>query len=328
MSTAWWLRGVCVCALSAATIFAALDASAQAFPVKPVRIIVGNGPGTSPDVQIRLVAERLPAEWKQQVLIENLAGASSNIAAERVANAAPDGYTLFYASIGPLTINMHLFSKLNYDIVRDFAFVTQFSKLANVLAVHPSVPAKTARELIDLAKRRPGDLRYGSGGNGTSQHLSAELFRSMTGVQYLHVPYKSSPQMTMDLMGGQLDLAFHQPVVVMPLVLSGRLRALAVTSDNRQAWAPTLPTVAESGLPGFEITVGSGLLAPRKTPVEVVEKLNADLQRILLTPALKEAYARNYMEVTARGTRDFVAWQKSESEKMGALVRASGAKLD
>ena len=328
MSTAWWLRGVYACALSTAAVFSAFEAGAQAFPTKPVRIIVGNGPGTSPDVQIRLVAERLPAEWKQQVLIENIAGASSNIAAESVANAAPDGYTLFYASIGPLTINMHLFSKLNYDIVRDFAFVTQFSKLANVLAVHPSVPAKTARELIDLAKRRPGDLRYGSGGNGTSQHLSAELFRSMTGVQYLHVPYKSSPQMTMDLMGGQLDLAFHQPVVVMPLVLNVRLRALAVTSDNRQAWAPTLPTVAESGLPGFEITVGSGLLAPRKTPADIVEKLNADLQRILLTPALKEAYARNYMEVTARSTRDFAAWQKSESEKMGALVRASGAKLD
>jgi tripartite-type tricarboxylate transporter receptor subunit TctC len=328
MITASWLRRVCVFSLGTAAVVPAFESSAQAFPAKPVRIIVGNGPGTSPDVQIRLVAERLPAEWKQQVLIENLAGASSNIAAERVANATPDGYTLFYASIGPLTINMHLFSKLNYDIVRDFAFITQFSKLANVLAVHPSVPAKTARDLIDLAKRRPGDLRYGSGGNGTSQHLSAELFRSMTGVQYLHVPYKSSPQMTMDLMGGQIDLAFHQPVVVMPLVLSGRLRALAVTSDNRQAWAPTLPTVAESGLPGFEITVGSGLLAPRKTPADIVEKLNADIQRILLSPALKDAYGRNYMEVTARGTRDFVAWQKSESEKMGALVRASGAKLD
>ena len=314
--------------LIAASALAAAGVSAQTYPVKPVRIIVGNGAGTSPDVQIRLVAERLPALWNQQVVVENVAGASSNIAGERVANAAPDGYTLFYASIGPLTINMHLFSKLNYDIARDFAYITQFSKLANVLVVHPSVPVKTVRDLVAVAKQRPGDLRYGSGGNGTSQHLSAEMFRSMTGIQYLHVPYKSSPQMTVDLMGGQLDLTFHQPVVVMPLVKAGRLRAIAVTSDNRQAWAPELPTIAESGVPGFEITVGSGLLAPRRTAVEIVEKLNADMQRVLHTPALKEAYARNYMEVTARGTKDFVAWQKSESEKMGALVRASGAKLD
>lgn len=301
---------------------------AQTFPAKPVRIIVGNGPGTSPDVQMRLVAEKLPGEWKQQVLVENVAGASSNIAAERVAAAAPDGYTLFYASIGPLTINMHLFAKLNYDIARDFAFVTQFSKLANVLVVHPSMPAKTVREFIGIAKKRPGDLRYGSGGNGTSQHLCAEMFRSMTGVQYLHVPYKSSPQMTVDLMAGQLDLAFHQPVVVMPHVLSKRLRAIGVSSDNRQAWAPDLPTIAESGVPGFEMTVGSGLLAPRKTPPEIVEKINADLQRVLNSLAIKEAYARNYMEVTARPPREFAAWQKSESDKMGALVRASGAKLD
>jgi tripartite-type tricarboxylate transporter receptor subunit TctC len=315
-------------AVFAALLLAATMTSAQTFPVKPVRIITGSGPGTSPDVQIRIVAERLPAEWKQQPIIENLPGASSNIAAERVANAAPDGYTLFYASIGPLTINMHLFSKLNYDIVRDFAPITQFSKLANVLVVHPSVPVMTVGELVALAKKRPGDLRYGSGGNGTSQHLCAEMLRSMTGIQYLHVPYKSSPQMTIDVISGQLDLAFHQPVVVIPHAKAGRLRAIAVTSDNRQAWAPELPTVAESGVPGFEITVGSGLLAPRKTPPEIVEKLNADMQRALALPAVKEAYARNYMEVTARGTKDFAVWQKAEIEKMGKLVRASGAKLD
>lgn len=322
------LRDAAACALACTAVVAATHTAAQSFPVKPVRILVGNGPGTSPDVQMRLVAEKLPGEWKQQVVVENVAGASSNIAAERVAAATPDGYTLFYASIGPLTINMHLFSKLNYDIARDFAFVTQFSKLANVLVVHPSVPVKTVREFVTMAKKRPGDLRYGSGGNGTSQHLCAEMFRSMTGIQYLHVPYKSSPQMTVDLMAGQLDLAFHQPVVVMPLVLAKRLRAVGVTSDNRQPWAPDLPTIAESGVPGFEMTVGSGLLAPRKTPPDIVEKINADLQRVLNSPAIKEAYARNYMEVTARPPKEFAAWQKSESDKMGALVKASGAKLD
>lgn len=303
-------------------------AHAQVFPTKPVRIVVGNGPGTSPDVQMRIVAEKLTQEWKQQIVVENVAGASSNIAAERVAAAVPDGYTLFYASIGPLTINMHLFSKLNYDIARDFAFITQFSKLANVLVVHPSLPVKSVGELAALAKKRPGDLRYGSGGNGTSQHLCAEMFRAMTGIQYLHIPYKSSPQMTVDLIAGQIDLAFHQPVVVMPHVLSRRLRPLAVTADNRQAWAPDLPTVAESGFPGYEITVGSGLLAPRKTPPEIVDKINADLQRVLNSAAIKDAYGKNYMEVTARPPKEFVAWQQRESEKMGKLVRASGAKLD
>lgn len=322
------LSHAAMCAFAFVAAAVAPHAGAQSFPAKPVRILVGNGPGTSPDVQMRLVAEKLPGEWKQQVIVENVAGASSNIAAERVAAATPDGYTLFYASIGPLTINMHLFSKLNYDIARDFAFITQFSKLANVLVVHPSMPVKSVREFVAMAKKRPGDLRYGSGGNGTSQHLCAEMFRSMTGIQYLHVPYKSSPQMTVDLMAGQLDLAFHQPVVVMPLVVSKRLRAVGVTSDNRQPWAPDLPTIAESGVPGFEMTVGSGLLAPRKTPPEIVEKINADLQRVLNSPAIKEAYARNYMEVTARPPKDFAAWQKSESDKMGALVRASGAKLD
>lgn len=320
--------GLLRAAVSAAALILSASASAQSYPAKPVRILIGNGPGTSPDVQMRLVAERLPELWKQQVVIENVAGASSNIAAERVASATPDGYTLFYASIGPLTINMHLFSKLNYDIARDFAPVTQFSKLANVLVVHPSVPVKSVGELIALAKKRPGELSYGSGGNGTSQHLCAEMFRSMTGISYLHVPYKSSPQMTVDLMGGQLDLAFHQPVVVFPHAKAGRLRAVAVTSDNRQAWAPELPTVAESGVAGFEMTVGSGLMAPRKTPVEIMEKLNADMQRVLNSPPIKEAYARNFMEVTARGLQDFAAWQKTESEKMGKLVRASGAKLD
>jgi tripartite-type tricarboxylate transporter receptor subunit TctC len=316
---------LCVAAVAG---WAPAVALAQAFPAKPVRVLVGNGPGTSPDVQMRIVAEKLSQEWKQQVVVENVPGASSNIAAERVAAAAPDGYTLFYASIGPLTINMHLFSRLNYDIARDFAFITQFSKLANVLVVHPSLPVKTVGELVALAKKRPGDLRYGSGGNGTSQHLCAEMLRAMTGIQYLHIPYKSRPQMTVDLIAGQIDLAFHQPVVVMPHALSGRLRPLAVTADNRQAWAPDLPTVAESGIPGYEITVGSGLLAPRKTPPEIIERINADLQRVLHSAPVKEAYGKNYMEITARAPKEFAAWQQRESEKMGKLVRASGAKLD
>ncbi len=327
MKPAFERSGALLCVAIAAWT-APVMTHAQTFPAKVVRVLVGNGPGTSPDVQMRIVAEKLSQEWKQQVVVENVPGASSNIAAERVAAAVPDGYTLFYASIGPLTINMHLFAKLNYDIARDFAFVTQFSKLANVLVVHPSLPAKSVGELVALAKKRPGDLRYGSGGNGTSQHLCAEMLRAMTGIQYLHVPYKSSPQMTIDLIAGQLDLAFHQPVVVMPHVLSKRLRPLAVTADNRQAWAPDLPTVAESGIPGYEITVGSGLLAPRKTAPEIVEKLNADLQRVLNSTAIKDAYGKNYMEVTARPPKEFTAWQQRESDKMGKLVRASGAKLD
>jgi tripartite-type tricarboxylate transporter receptor subunit TctC len=327
MKPAFERSGALLCVAIAAWT-APVMTHAQTFPAKVVRVLVGNGPGTSPDVQMRIVAEKLSQEWKHQVVVENVPGASSNIAAERVAAAVPDGYTLFYASIGPLTINMHLFAKLNYDISRDFAFVTQFSKLANVLVVHPSLPVKSVGELVALAKKRPGDLRYGSGGNGTSQHLCAEMLRAMTGIQYLHVPYKSSPQMTIDLIAGQLDLAFHQPVVVMPHVLSKRLRPLAVTADNRQAWAPDLPTVAESGIPGYEITVGSGLLAPRKTAPEIVEKLNADLQRVLNSAAIKDAYGKNYMEVTARPPKEFAAWQQRESDKMGKLVRASGAKLD
>ena len=314
--------------LAVAMVFAQFGAAAQTFPVKPVRVIIGNGPGTSPDIQMRILAEKLAAEWKQQLVIENMPGASGNIAAERVLAAPPDGYTLFYASIGPLAINMHLYSKLSYDIVRDFAPVTQVSRLSNLLLVHPSLPPKSVKELIALARKRPGELRYGSGGNGTSLHLAGEMLKVMAAINILHVPYKTSPQMTTDLIGGHLDLAFHNSPVAMPHVQSGRLRALAVTSDRRQPYAPELPTVAEAGVPGFEITIGGGLVAPRRVPEALIEKINADLQRALHLPEIKDAYTRNYLEITARAPKEFATWQKAEIEKMGKLVRASGAKLD
>jgi tripartite-type tricarboxylate transporter receptor subunit TctC len=269
----------------------------------------------------------MSSQLGQSVVIENRGGAAGHVAGAEVARGAADGHVVVLTTIAHNAAHS-MYANIGYDPAKDLKPVVVIAEAPSVLVVHPSLPVKSVGELVALAKKRPGDLRYGSGGNGTSQHLCAEMLRAMTGIQYLHVPYKSSPQMTIDLIAGQLDLAFHQPVVVMPHVLSKRLRPLAVTADNRQAWAPDLPTVAESGIPGYEITVGSGLLAPRKTAPEIVEKLNADLQRVLNSAAIKDAYGKNYMEVTARPPKEFAAWQQRESEKMGKLVRASGAKLD
>lgn len=314
-----------------AALFAALPAAAQAqapYPAQPVKILVSSSAGGSPDIQLRLVAQKISEARGTVFVIENLPGASGNIAAERVAHAAPDGYTLLYSSAGPIFFNKSLFRKLNYDIERDFEAISQFASTPNILAVHPSQPFRTVQELVAFAKAHPGRLRYGSAGSGSSQHLSMELFKSLAGVDIAHIPYKASSQMTTELVAGQIELAFQNAPLILPHVRSGRLRALAVSTAVRQAFAPEMPTVAESGLAGYEAGGGSGLLAPRGTPRAVVDRLYEDVSRALALPAVREQYAKNGLHPVASSPAEFAAHIKSEIARWAPVIRATGATVD
>ena len=261
-------------------------------------------------------------------VIENLPGAGANIAPERVAKAPADGYTLLMASAGPLYFNPTLYAKLPYDIQRDFEPITQVSNVPNILAVHPSVPINSVKELIDYAKANAGKLRFGTPGSGSSQHLSAELFKKMTGVDMQHVPYKSVAQMTTELVSGQFELSFNNAPLVLPFIKSGRLRALAVTTRTRLALAPDVPTLDESGLAGYEVGGGSGVLAPRGTPAAILKKLETDLRSVLNSAEVREQYAANGLIAVGSSSAEFAAYMKSEIARWAPLIRATGATVD
>jgi tripartite-type tricarboxylate transporter receptor subunit TctC len=299
----------------------------QTYPVKPVRIIVTSGVGSAPDIGARIFSAKLAEIWGQQVLVENVAGAAGNIGAERVAKSPPDGYTLLYATAGPLQFNMSLYEKLGYNIVRDFNPIMQVSRAPNILAVHPSVPVNSVPELIAYAQANPGKLRFGSPGAGSSQHLSGELFRKLTGVDMVHVPYKSSAQMTLELAAGQFELTFQNAPVILPYVKRGQVRALAVTTANRVPFAPELPTVAES-LPGFEIGGRAGLLAPRGTPESIIKKVHADMAMVMAMPTVREHFVASGYVVVASRPEEFAASLTTEINRWAPIIKASGAKAD
>ncbi len=313
------------------TATASLGAVAHAqspWPTQPVKILVSSSAGGSPDIQLRLVTQKITEARGTAFVIENLPGASGNIAAERVARAAPDGYTLLYSSAGPIFFNKSLFRKLNYDIERDFEAISQFAATPNILAVHPSQPFRTVQELIAFAKANPGRLRYGSAGSGSSQHLSMELFKSLTGVNIAHIPYKASSQMTTELAGGEIELAFQNAPLILPHVRSGRLRALAISTAQRQAFAPEMPTVAESGVAGYEAGGGSGLLAPHGTPRAIVDRLFDDVSRALGNPSVREQYAKNGLHPVGSSPAEFAAHIHSEIARWAPVIKATGATVD
>jgi tripartite-type tricarboxylate transporter receptor subunit TctC len=307
---------------------AASQALAQGYPAKPIRLVVSSSAGGSPDLQARLFTQKMSEQHGYAWAIENLPGAGGNLAPDRVAKAPADGYTLLIASFGPLYVNPSLYSKLTYDIVRDFEPITQISFTPNILAVHPSVPLKSVRELVDYAKANPGKLRYGSAGSGSSQHLSGELFKSLAGVDIQHVPYKSSSQMTNELLGGQIELAFQNAPLVLGYVKAGKLRGLAVTTKTRLGAAPELPTLDESGIRGFEMGGGSGLLAPKGTPAPILKKLEADAREALTSPAVREQYSANGLIAVGSSSADFAGNLKSEIARLASLIRATGAKVE
>lgn len=301
--------------------------SGQAYPARPVRFIVPYVPGGGVDFVGRIVAQKLSETWAYPVVVENRPGGGTNIGSELVARSAPDGYTLLIGGV-PNTANMTLFKKVPYDVVRDFAPVTRMTTAPNLLVVHPSVPAKSVKELIALAKSRRGELTYASAGIGSSNHLSGELFRIMAGVDILHVPYKGGGAAVTDLLAGQVSMYFSTTPSSMPFVRAGRLRALAITSARRSPIVPDVPTIAESGLPGFEQSAWHGLFAPAGTPQAVVGKLHDEAVRVLRLPEITERLAAQGVDVVASSPAEFAAFIKQDVAKYAKLVKTAGIRVD
>jgi len=312
---------------SGGSVPALSSSKGQAYPVKAIRVISGFPPGSGADITARVIGARLGEALGQQIVVDNRPGAASNIAAGLAAKSLPDGYTLFIGTVAN-TINATLYSNLPFDFARDFAPVALTTAAPNVLVLHPSVPAKSVKELIALAKSRPGRLNFASAGTGTAPHLSGELFNAMAGVRMVHIPYKGSPPAVTDLLAGEVALMFSPSSTVLPHVKTGRLRALAVTTAARLPSLPELPTIAESGLKGYETITWFGFVAPARTPPAVVTRLNAEIVKVLALPEVRNLFASQGIE-TLGGTPDhFASYIRDEIAKWAKVIRLSGAKAE
>jgi tripartite-type tricarboxylate transporter receptor subunit TctC len=298
--------------------------AADAYPVKPVRIVIGFSPGGYIDLTSRLVAGPLSAALGQQVVVDNRAGAGGVVGTEIAARSAPDGYTLTIGSIGTHAINQTLYRKLPYNVVRDFQPIARLSDAPNILAVHPSFPPKSVKELIALAKARPGQIMYASAGAGTSTHIAAVLFEYLGHVKLVHVPYKGGGPALIDVVAGQVPVTFATAASVSPHTKSGRLRGLAITGSQRSTLLPDLPTIAESGLPGYEMINWLGLFAPTGTPRTVVDKLSVESLRIVRLPEVSERLNAQGAEPSPLNTDEFTPFVKREVEKWAKVVTATG----
>lgn len=305
----------------------AAPAVAQDYPSKPVRIVIPFPAGGTTDIIARLLGARLSKDWKQPVVIDNRPGGGANIGAEHAVRSPADGYTLLMASTAH-SINASLYPRLAYDPVRDFAPVTLVAETAQVLVVHPSIPARTVRDLVALLKRRPGELAYSSAGNGSQPHLSAELFASMTGTRMLHVPYKGGPQAMTDLIAGHVALSFATAPSAVPNVRSGKVRALGVSTRARIPALPDVPTLAESGVPGYEAVGYFGMVAPAGTPAPVIERLNASVVAVLKDPVVRRSLSDQGAEPMTSTPAEYGALIRDEVAKWGRVVRESGARID
>ena len=307
---------------------ASVEAQTRSYPDKSVRVVVPAPPGSAPDFLVRLVGQKLSEAWGQPVVIDNIVGASGNIGTERVAKSAPDGYTLLFNTIGPIAVNVSLFEKLPYDPVKDLAPISLVAKMPNILTVNPGVPVKNLAELIALAKKEPGRLRYGTAGPGTTQHLSGELLNTLAGIQLVGVPYKSSAQMTTDALGGQIEVLFHNAPVLLPHLKSGGLRGIAITSAKRSPAVPDLPTMAEAGVPGFEITAWFGFMAPRGTPQAIIEKIHTDVARIVASPEIQERILSQASEPVGNSPAEYAAFINAEIAKWRAVIKQANVKAE
>jgi tripartite-type tricarboxylate transporter receptor subunit TctC len=316
-------------AAAAVGLFAApVTASAQAYPTRPIQVIVPFAGGSASDVVMRILLDRMAKSIGQPFIVDNRPGAGGNIGSDLVAKSKPDGYTLLMGTVGTHAINPSLYKNMPYDHVKDFVPVILVAGVPNVLVVNPSLPVHSVPELIAYAKANPGKLNFASSGNGTSIHLSGELFKAMTGVEMTHVPYKGSAPALTDLIGGQVQLMFDNLPSSLPFIKAGKLRALAVTSGARAAALPDLPTLAESGLPGFEASSWFGVLAPAGTPRDIVAKLNGAIAGWLASPEAKEKLLAQGA-IAAGGTpEDFARHIGAETSKWAKVVKASGAHID
>jgi tripartite-type tricarboxylate transporter receptor subunit TctC len=317
------LRAVAT-SLVALVLLTAGPAGAQSYPSRPVRIIVAFPAGGGTDITARVVAEKLSPIWGQQVLVENRAGASGMIGTELSAKAAPDGHTLFMGTMGNLTVNKHLFPRMTVDPLKDFAPITNVVAVHFVMVAHPAVPAKGVKDLIALAKKQPGQITYGSSGPGGAPHLAGELLKMMAKIDIQHIPYKGSAQSAQDLMGGQIMLGFDSILQNLPQIRSGRLKALAVLGKTRSPTMPDVPTVAESGVPGYDLTNWFGLVLPVATPAAISGKIANDVNKVLALQDVRARFSEMGATVVGDSPQEFGAYMRAESAKWAKVIKVAG----
>jgi len=316
-----------VAAMVMASAGAIAQGGPQAYPSRPLRFIVPYAAGGNGDIVARILAQKITGQIGQQIVIDNRGGAGGNIGAELAARAAPDGYSIMLGT-NTHVINMSLFSKLGYDIQRDFAPVTRTTSAPMVLIIHPSLPAKNIKEFIALAKAHPNKLNYATGGSGSSAHVITELFRSMAGVQLTHVAYKGVAQGTTDLIAGQIQMQFNSPATALAHMQAGRVRALAISTAARSSAAPGLPTIAESGLPGFEASIWQGIFVPARTPPEIITRLNREFVATLNAGDIKEQLRVQGLDSLPSTPEQFGAYVREEIAKWAKVIQVSGARAE
>ena len=312
-------------AFGVAEVHAQSDTS---YPSKPIRMIVPSAPGSGPDIMARAIGQKLTEALGQTIVIDDKPGAGGIIGSEAAAKASPDGYTLIMSNAGAHTVNPGLYAKLPYDPVKDFAPVTLVALAPNILIVHPTLPVRNVKDLIALAKAKPGELTFGSGGNGSTAHLSGEMFKTMAGINIVHIPFKGSPAAVIGVIAGQIALAIPNIPPALPHVRSGKLKALAVTTAKRAAGVPDLPTVAEAGLPGYEATAWFGVLAPAATPPQIIARLNAAIVKIAHAREMQERLTAEGADAVGNTPEQFAQIIKSDIAKWAKVIKASGARAD
>lgn len=313
--------------LAAMSCLLAASVQAQPYPSKPVRVVVPYPPGGPTDIVARVLFQQVAESTGQQFVIDNRAGAGGNIGAEHVAKSPADGHTVLIGTTAH-AINMSLFKSLNYDVQKDLAPVSLLTQGPLVLVTHPQFPANSVKELIDMAKAKPGSLNFASSGNGQSTHLSAELFNSMAGTKMVHVPYKGSAPALSDLMTGQVGIMFDTTLSAMPFVRAGKLKALGVTSPQRTPAAPDVPTIAESGLPGYEVFAWNGVFVPAGTPKAIVAQLNEEIRKAMQLPQVRDKFSAQGFAASWNTPDQFGVFVRNEVDKWARTVKASGATLD
>lgn len=330
------LRALLLSAVAVPNTLLAIDACAQSpaagapriYPLKPIRLVVPFAPAGAGDLFGRAVAQRYKEAWEQEVVVENRSGAGGNIGAGYVAKSASDGYTLLLGNLGVLAINPALYKEVPFDSVKSFDPVSLVGGTPLLLVVHPSVPAKTVKDLIALAKARPGNLNFASAGTGGPTHLAGEILKSETGVNIVHVPYKGNIAAITAVIAGEAHMMITTILTPLPYLSNGRLRGLAVTTRSRQPAIPQIPTMDEAGVPGFEVSGWYGVLAPAGTPREIIEKLNSEIVKMMRSPEINEQFVKQGLEVFASTPEQFSAKIKSDSVKWGKVVRATRATVD
>ena len=317
------------CASSAVMMATPSIAQSINWPEKAVRIIVPAPPGSAPDALVRMFAQKMSESWGQPVTVENVVGASGNIGTDRAAKATPDGYTLLFNTLGPIAVNFALFGgKLPYDPIKDLAPISLVAKMPNFFTVSSTLPINNMQELIALAKKEPGKIRYGTAGPGTTQHLSGELLNLRAGIKMTSVPYKSSAQMTTDGMGGQIELLVHNAPVLLPHMKAGTLRPLAITSNARSPSAPDVPTMAEAGIADFEITAWFGFMAPAGTPKPIIDKVSKDVARIIAMPEVRDRILAQASVPISNTPEEYAAFIQAETKKWAEVIKQANIKAE